>query len=691
MTKTLSARSVLCFLTLDVVFNPLVMVAFVQLLGVQRGGGASVFLLFGLVAAKVLCGSAYLLRELRPYEQFERTPALLRSAELVRRADDVLQRLPSRFACFYALTWSATYVGAYFGLAWLRPEELSPRALDAVALVAVAVAFGGFAFAFPLLAMLTAKPAGACSVIARAGKVVLDREPVSLQVRIGVVALALGLGPTLWMMALGYMKQVESSHEQRGMRAALAASELARVSAGTSLPGAGSAQWLEMARDYESQPAEHAYHLIVNERGELVGRAPGEREFVLPADVRDWLHERLARASAGVLSPVHSQRSVAFRKIDARYAAVSVVEAEVRASSSFVFSAGAFALVVAAWAPLCAIVLGRAVSAPIERLTSAATQVVEEGRQSEMGALPSARNDEIGVLTDRFNDLLDLMRDLGAAANAVARGDLRIQIDGKGELPDAFRGMLDSLRRMVQQIAETSVDLGSAATEIFAASQEQEAAATSQSSAMEEISRTMDSLSDSAAHVSEAVQGVLSNAELTLQNTDAMVRRIGELSALAGRIGEILEVIREIADRSDLLALNGSLEASRAGEGGQGFALVAGEMRRLAERVTASVQDVKKLVSDIRESGSSTVMATEESKRLAEGTTEAARQITFVTQQQLSGTEQVSQSIKNIVDVVGQAVSATSQTRTSAEGLKARADRLAELVRRFETLASGVP
>ncbi len=90
------------------------------------------------------------------------------------------------------------------------------------------------------------------------------------------------------------------------------------------------------------------------------------------------------------------------------------------------------------------------------------------------------------------------------------------------------------------------------------------------------------------------------------------------------------------------------------------------------------------LVSDIRASGSSTVMATEESKKLAESTTEAARQITLVTQQQRSGTEQVSQSVKDIAQVIAQAVAATTQTRTSAEDLKQQADRLAGLVRRFQ-------
>jgi methyl-accepting chemotaxis protein len=343
-----------------------------------------------------------------------------------------------------------------------------------------------------------------------------------------------------------------------------------------------------------------------------------------------------------------------------------------------------FALIIMIWAPLCAFLLGRVVSDPITRLTAAARFVVEEGLLSKLGNVPVPANDEAGELSNHVNQLLDLMRSLSQAANAVANGDLRVTVEGKGELPDAFRGMLHSLSEIVRQIRETSIELASAAAEIFAASQEQETAATAQSSAMVEISRTMDSLSESAAHVSDAVGGVLTNAERTLKNTDDMVGRIGSLTGHAGRIGEILEVIRDIADRSDLLALNGSLEATRAGEAGRGFALVAGEMRRLAERVTASVHDVKKLVSDIRDSGSSTVVATEESRKLADGTTEAARQITFVTQQQRSGTEQVSFSVKNIAEVVAQAAAATSQTRTSAEGLKAHADSLAETVRRFQ-------
>lgn len=671
--KKLTVRCVLAFLALDALFNPLVMIAFLGLLGITSTGGAAVLLPL-LVVAKIAANAVFLTLELAPYERFAAREDSSRT-KLVAAADRALQGLPKRFGAFYATTWTLTYTLAYMALAHFVPGELGARSVDAAALVVTAVWLGGFAFGFPLAIMLTTDAASVCSVLARKESASVERDPVALEWRIGIVALALGLGPTLWMMALGYMKEVHGSEVRRGTLAELAAAEVARSA------GAGPDA---LARFPSEFARAHAAGGVQQVTGRVLGSiTEATADAELPPAVRTWLAKEAARGATGVLTPRDQDLSVAFRRIDAERVAVATIRAPAVASSGFVLSAGVFAVIVALWAPLCAVILARAVSAPIARLTRAAREIVEEGKQSEMDVLPVARNDEIGVLTDRFNDLLDMMRDLSSAADAIAKGDLRVNVLGKGELPDAFRGMLESLRGMVRQISETSVELGSAATEIFAASQEQEAAAASQSSAMEEISRTMDSLSESAAHVSDAVRGVLSNAERTLDNTDAMVRRITELSSHAGRIAEILEVIREIADKSDLLALNGSLEANRAGEQGHGFALVAAEMRRLAERVTASVSDVKKLVTDIKESGSTTVMATEESRRLAQGTTEAARQITFVTQQQRSGTEQVSQSVKGIADVVTQAVSATAQTRTSAERLKAQADRLSDLVERF--------
>jgi methyl-accepting chemotaxis protein len=167
--------------------------------------------------------------------------------------------------------------------------------------------------------------------------------------------------------------------------------------------------------------------------------------------------------------------------------------------------------------------------------------------------------------------------------------------------------------------------------------------------------------------------------------TASIASRIAELGTYTGRIAEVLDAIREIADRSDLLALNASIEATRAGEAGRPFGLVAAEMRRLAERVTGSVGDVRTLLADIRGSGAATTSATAEARKIAESTTESARQITRVTQQQSTATEQVLQSTRHIAAVVSESAAATQQSRASARILKDEADRLNTLVGRFVT------
>ncbi len=575
----LSNKLIAIFIVNDIAFAPLLVMSALKVLAVEPAGDAAwIFALF--IVPKILVFAPYIARKLKNYSAYELATGEEKTA-LVARADRDLQRLPAEFSTFYAWTWVVA-MGLPFAIIHNMSSEhfqLLPQAPLAMGFILFANPFGGLALMFPLTILLTAEPAGECSVYARSRGIALNRPKISIQVRIGIVALALALAPTCWMTAVGYMAQAR------------------------------------------------AVYAAVGEAG-----------------------------VAGIVGQ----------------------------SNEFLWSAGTFSIIVAFWAPISSLVLSFAVSRPIQSLTRAAREVVEEGNQTSLGTLPTMRHDEVGVLAERFNDLLDMMRDLSAGAQAIAGGTLDIEIQRKGELPDAFRAMTASLANVVTQIRQTSVELASAATEILAATQEQESAATSQSSAMTEISRTMDSLSDSAAHVSGSVMGVLSNAEQTLATTDSMVDRIESLSTHTGRISDLLDTIRDIADKSDLLALNGSLEATRAGEGGKGFALVAAEMRRLAVRVTASTEDVKLLISDIRESSAATIMATEESRRLARETTEAARQITLVSQQQRTGTEQVSQSVREATDVVTQSAVATSQTRTSAQGLKQQADDLSKLVRSFK-------
>lgn len=333
--------------------------------------------------------------------------------------------------------------------------------------------------------------------------------------------------------------------------------------------------------------------------------------------------------------------------------------------------------------------IGSRLAQPIERITQVSLRIAEgdlsrtTDEELVEGRLLAGVGDELSRMGSAFRRMLESLRELSSATGRVAQGDLTGGLKLKGPVADAFNAMVEGQRAVLQQLGEAALQLAGATAEIYAAAQEQQATATQQSAGVDEASQTMQSLLQSAAHIAESARGVLSNAERTKETTDTMSKRFSELTSHMNRIAELLDVIREIADRSDLLALNASLEATRAGEAGRSFALVAAEMRRLAERVTASVQDVKALVVDVRAFGSSTIMATEEARRLAESTTESARQITLVTQQQRTGTEQVSQGMREITAALAQSVSAATQIRASTEALKGQADRLSEIVGMF--------
>jgi methyl-accepting chemotaxis protein len=499
--------------------------------------------------------------------------------------------------------------------------------------------------------------------------------------------LASAMGPPVWVAATSVSVDTARATSDVRMQCAIAASDLTRQ-----LGVVDPADTARLMRLADQASTDGLVASISNRNGEVLA---GRR--TLSAPLAAWLAKKTAQApvpGAGSGAPpelekTDSESSPHDAEVAARAVAANGLVAVVTggiskwASSSLLITLIAFFLVLIAWAPVCAIFLSIEVLRPLQDITRAVQQITEVGKLDEVATVPVTQNDETGVLATKFNELVETLRGLSAAAGALAKGDLEIKIAGEGDVATAFRAMIESLGRIVRQIHETSVLLAAAATEIYAASQEQEAAAASQSTAMAEIRQTMESLFEAAAHVAESVRGVLSNAERTLETTDRMVVRIGDLTNHAGRIGEILETIRDISDRSDLLALNGALEASRAGEAGRGFGLVAAEMRRLAERVMSSVHDVRSLVGDIRASGSSTMMATEDSKKLAASTTDAARQITMVTQQQRSGTEQVLQSVREIAETLAQSVAAMAQSRSSAEQLKSQADKLSGLVRAF--------
>lgn len=337
--------------------------------------------------------------------------------------------------------------------------------------------------------------------------------------------------------------------------------------------------------------------------------------------------------------------------------------------------------------------------------------------------LSDARGEEMRHLLESAQNALSAL---------VSRGDLTsfewVPIDDPvlDPLLDGFSKVIDTLRTFVREINEAALRLSSSANEVLAASTQHESSSTEQAAAIHETTATMEELKHASAQIAENAGAVARVAEETLNSARSGRGAIGEfiqamqqiradglavsesitkLLRRVERIGTVVEVIDEIADRSDLLALNAALEGSRAGEAGKGFSIVAAEMRRLAENVLDSTKEIKNLITEIREATAAAAtaadasrVATDQGERLGsvaatavEGilagvqeTSDAARVINLATQQQRTATEQVVASMAEIEDVTRQTTQASKQATSAAAELTQLASRLSELIKRFK-------
>jgi len=186
--------------------------------------------------------------------------------------------------------------------------------------------------------------------------------------------------------------------------------------------------------------------------------------------------------------------------------------------------------------------------------------------------------------------------------------------------------------------------------------------------------------------VSNRVREVRRHAEDNREHHRQVDENLALLVSHTQRIGEALDVIKDIANKTDLLALNAALEGTKAGEAGRGFSIVATQMQRLAEAVMATANDIRLLNHDIREASHVTVLTTERATGLSRQTTTAVQAIDVIAAQQQSGSRQVSEAMQEILAVAREFVGAGQEVLTSANDLTSLASHLNRLVASFQVV-----
>lgn len=287
-------------------------------------------------------------------------------------------------------------------------------------------------------------------------------------------------------------------------------------------------------------------------------------------------------------------------------------------------------------------------------------------------------------------------------------------------------------RAVTRQIGSVIARAQSSAAELQTASSQQASSTREQSSAITEIGTTINELLVTSRQIAESAQRVAHIAEATVRTTKsgdqamqhgteamATIRRQVELIAQqmlelgrrSQQIGGILDIINELADQTNILSINATIEAAGAGEHGRRFAVVADEIRRLADRVGGSTREIKSLIDEVRSAVNTAVMTTESGSKAVEAggrqleaisgalkdiassagtTTEAAREIELSTKQQASAVGQVNIAIANVSQATRETETSAAQTYQTAAELNALARDLARMIWAKDSAPKGI-
>jgi methyl-accepting chemotaxis protein len=369
----------------------------------------------------------------------------------------------------------------------------------------------------------------------------------------------------------------------------------------------------------------------------------------------------------------------------------------------------------------------RSLTLPLTNVLAAAQKIASGDLAVEVTS--ESRQDEIGSLARAFTLMIQSLKEKAQIAEKIAASDLTVKVTPLSDadtLGNAFATMVEKQRSQIQQIIEGANVLASAGSEIMASvSQLTSGAAETATSVsettttVEEVKQTADVSNQKAKHVSELGQRTLEISRAGLKSIEDTVNgmnRIREqmesiadmvvkLSEQSQAIGEIIATVNDIAEQSNLLAVNASIEAAKAGEQGKGFAVVAQEIRSLAAQSKQATTQVRNILFDVQKAIGSAVMATEQGSKaveegvklstqagesidvLAESVTEASNaaiQIAASSQQQLIGMDQVVSAMENIRESSVQTASSTKQTEKAAHDLHNLGQRLQDIVRLYK-------